>query len=110
MSSKECRSYAPIHWEFNPYNWFLVMFSGLQEHKELFPKFIDSLKQDPPALMSGGGGQWVGLVPFDWGFHGVIKGTSGNAIHDIPLGEILGDWTQGLIPISDTNYCFPQTN
>src|SRR5215475_2057483 len=82
----ECRTRAPILWESNAYNWFLEMFGTPQQSVDpaLFQKFLQSLADHPPTVMSGSG--FIGVVPFDYGYRGAIAGSDSS--------PVLGDWTQ----------------
>ena len=68
-NESESETRAPIHWEWNPYNWLLQMFGTTVEDPEAFETFLQSLQEHPPEVMAGG---WVAVVPFDWGYRGAL--------------------------------------
>lgn len=80
----ESRTRAPIHWEWNPYNWFLAMFCDPTklDDPNIFEKFRQSLQENPPEVMAGSG--FHGIVPFDWGYRGALMGK---------FDPLLGAWT-----------------
>jgi hypothetical protein len=82
MLQDECETRAPVHWEWNGYNWFLKMFAPDSEDPGLFDRFLQSLKENSPEVMAGSG--FVGVVPFDWGYRGALMSK---------FDPLLGAWT-----------------
>lgn len=78
---------VPIPYVNNGYNWFATMFEPAAQ--AFFAANLQALRANPPHLMTGGGGQFVGSVPFDWGYRGAIQGNT---------NPLLGDWTQHPAP------------
>jgi hypothetical protein len=81
ISHGECKTRAPIHFEWNPYNWFFQMFGANLEDPQAFDRFLQSLQENTPEVMAGSG---FAIVPFDWGYRGALKGN---------LDPLLGSWT-----------------
>lgn len=83
-SQDECRTRAPIHFEWTTYNWFLKKFGNEEQSKEdpeLFNKFLQSFYEDPPAVIATSA---FALVPFDWGPRGALAGH---------VDALLGSWS-----------------
>jgi hypothetical protein len=62
---------APIRWVKNNGNWFFLKFAP-SPNQEDFGALLNALQEGPPDLWQDHG--FIGLVPFDWGYRGVIKG------------------------------------
>lgn len=81
-SQGEAKTRAPIHYEHSLINWFRTMFISGQE----FDAILQSLQEIPPDVMSGSG--FAGVVPFDWGLRGAIKGKGQGQIEPLVGGDI----------------------